>query len=77
MFLNGILYVLRVGCPWRDMHERHRKWNSVYVRVRRWAEQGGGCKRGPHREGFGRSRGALRARSTPILTVRDALLTSI
>ena len=28
-FLNGILYVLRVGCPWRDMHERYGKWNSV------------------------------------------------
>nr|WP_244517823.1 transposase [Ancylobacter rudongensis] len=31
-FLNGMLYVLRVGCPWRDMHERYDKWNSVYVR---------------------------------------------
>lgn len=30
----------RVGCPWRDMHERYGKWNSVYVRFRRWAEQG-------------------------------------
>ena len=39
-FLNGILYVMRVGCPWRDMHERYGKWNSVYVRFRRWAEQG-------------------------------------
>jgi len=39
-FLNGMLYVLRVGCPWRDMHERYDKWNSVYVRFRRWAEQG-------------------------------------
>jgi transposase len=28
-FLNGMLHVLRVGCPWRD-----------YVRFRRWAEQG-------------------------------------
>lgn len=35
-FLNGILHVLRIGCPWRDMHERYRKWNSVYVRFRRW-----------------------------------------
>ena len=26
--------------PWRDMHERYGKWNSVYVRLRRWAEQG-------------------------------------
>ena len=39
-FFNGMLYVLRVGCPWRDMHERYGKWNSVYVRFRRWAEQG-------------------------------------
>ena len=38
--LNGMLYVLRVGCSWRDMHERYGKWNSVYVPVRRWAEQG-------------------------------------
>jgi len=40
LFLNGMLYVLRVGCPWRDMHERYGRWNSVYVRFRRWAEQG-------------------------------------
>ena len=39
-FLDGMLHVLRVGCPWRDMHERYGKWNSVYVRFRRWAEQG-------------------------------------
>ena len=39
-FLNGMLHVLRAGCPWRDMHERYGKWNSVYVRFRRWAEQG-------------------------------------
>jgi transposase len=38
-FLNGMLHVLRIGCPWRDMHERYGKWNSVYVRFRRWAEQ--------------------------------------
>ena len=40
LFLNGMLHVLRVDCPWRDMHERYGKWNSVYVRFRRWAEQG-------------------------------------
>ena len=26
-FLDGMLHVLRVGCPWRDMHERYGKWN--------------------------------------------------
>jgi len=35
-----MLHVLRVGCPWRDMHDRYGKSNSVYVRFRRWAEQG-------------------------------------
>ena len=40
LFLNGMLHVLRTGCPWRDMHERYGKWNSVYVRFRRWTEQG-------------------------------------
>ena len=39
-YLNGMLHVLRVGCPWRDMHQRYGKWNSVYVRFRRWAGQG-------------------------------------
>lgn len=38
--LNGMLHVLRVGCSWRDMHERYGKWNSVYARFRRSAEQG-------------------------------------
>lgn len=28
LFLNGMLYVLRVGCPPRDMHERYGKCNS-------------------------------------------------
>lgn len=39
-FLNGMLHVLRVGCLGRDIHESYGKWNSVYVRFRRWAEQG-------------------------------------
>ncbi|MBB3771626.1 transposase [Angulomicrobium tetraedrale] len=39
-FLNGMLYVLRVGCAWRDMHERYGKRNSVYVRFSRCSEQG-------------------------------------
>jgi transposase len=40
LVLNGMLHVLRTGCPWRDMHERYGKWNSIYVRFRRWNEQG-------------------------------------
>lgn len=105
-FLNGMLYVLRVGCPWRDMHERYGKWNSVYVRFRRWAEQGvwdallqtlvdlgltddwqhmidsttvrghsqaAGAKGGLIRKALVEAAAALRAKSTPARTVRDAL----
>jgi len=108
-FLNGMLYVLRVGCPWRDMHERYGKWNSVYVRIRRWAEQGvwdalletlvelgrtddwqhmidsttvrghsqaAGAKGGLIRKALVEAAAALRAKSTPAPTVRDALSAS-
>jgi len=40
LFLNGMLYVLCTGYPWRDTHERYGEWKSVCVRFRRWAEQG-------------------------------------
>lgn len=108
-YLNGMLFVLRVGCPWRDMHERYGKWNSVYVRFRRWAEQGvwdtlletlvelgltdnwqhmidstmvrghsqaAGAKGGLIRRVLVEAAAALRAKSTPAQTVRDALLAS-
>ena len=39
-YLDGMLYVLRTGCPWRRLPARYGKWNSVYVRFRRWREQG-------------------------------------
>nr|WP_280136762.1 IS5 family transposase [Devosia soli] len=106
-YLNGMLHVLRVGCPWRDMHERYGKWNSVYVRFRRWAEQGvwdalletlvelgltddwqhmidsktvrghsqaAGAKGGLIRRLLVDHAAALRAKSTPAQTVKDALL---
>ena len=106
-FLNGMLYVMRVGCPWRDMHERYGKWNSVYVRFRRWTEQGvwdalletlvelgltdnwqhmidtttirghsqaAGAKGGPIRKVLVEAAAALRRKSTPVQTARDALL---
>ncbi len=39
-FLNGMLWILRTGSPWRDLPEAYGKWISVYQRFRRWAEQG-------------------------------------
>jgi transposase len=38
--LNGILWVLRTGAPWRDLPERYGAWQTVYSRFRRWREAG-------------------------------------
>ena len=34
--LNGILYWLNTGVPWRDLPERFGPWQSVYSRFRTW-----------------------------------------
>lgn len=38
--LNGILWILRTGAPWRDLPDRYGTWQTVYSRFRRWREQG-------------------------------------
>lgn len=38
--LNGMLWILRSGAPWRDLPERYGKWQSVYHRFSRWRRDG-------------------------------------
>ena len=38
--LNGILWRLKTGSPWRDVPERYGKWDTVYSRFRRWQRSG-------------------------------------
>lgn len=38
--LNGMLWILRTGCQWREMPEHYGKWQSVYARFRKWQEDG-------------------------------------
>ena len=35
--INGILWRLRTGAPWRDVPEKYGNWNSIYRRFRRWS----------------------------------------
>jgi transposase len=38
--LNGILWRVRTGAPWRDLPERYGTWQTVYSRFRRWQRAG-------------------------------------
>ena len=38
--VNGILWRLRTGAPWRDVPEKYGKWITVYQRFRRWSQAG-------------------------------------
>lgn len=38
--LNGILWRLRTGAPWRDLPERYGPWETVSSRFRRWQMAG-------------------------------------
>jgi len=34
--LNGVLWVLRSGSPWRDLPERYGPWQSIYHHFNSW-----------------------------------------
>src|SRR5262245_41503690 len=38
--INGILWILKTGAPWRDLPERHGKWQTVASRFYRWQQSG-------------------------------------
>ena len=38
--INGILYVLRAGCPWRMVPHDLPPWGTVYKYFRRWTRDG-------------------------------------
>ncbi len=38
--VNGILWKLKTGAPWRDVPERYGPWSTVYSRFWRWQRAG-------------------------------------
>jgi transposase len=38
--LEGVLWILRTGSPWRDLPSVFGVWETVYCRFRRWARSG-------------------------------------
>jgi transposase len=38
--LEGILWIVRTGAPWRDLPKHFGKWFTVWKRFRRWALNG-------------------------------------
>ena len=38
--INGILWKLATGAPWRDLPERYGPWPTVYTRFWRWTRTG-------------------------------------
>ena len=38
--VNGILWILRTGAPWRDLPERYGPWETVFKGFNRWREDG-------------------------------------
>jgi transposase len=39
-FLEAVLYLNRVGAPWRDLPAELGYWHAVYMRFRRWEARG-------------------------------------
>lgn len=37
---GAMVYILRVGCPWRDLLVIYGLWISVYTHWRRWCRAG-------------------------------------
>lgn len=40
LMIEGIIWKLRTGCPWRDLPKDFGPWQSVYTRFSRWSKQG-------------------------------------
>ncbi len=40
LFIEGVLWIVRTGSPWRDLPSEYGHWHRVYVRYSRWSHKG-------------------------------------
>ena len=40
LFVEGVLWIVRTGAPWRDLPAAFGEWNSVFRRFSRWSAKG-------------------------------------
>lgn len=40
LFIEGVCWAIRTGCPWRDMPEAYGNWKTTYNRYNRWVKKG-------------------------------------
>ena len=40
LMVDGMIWVLKTGVPWRDLPERFGPWKTVYERFRLYSQQG-------------------------------------
>lgn len=40
LFINAVFWILRTGCPWRDLPPDYGNWSNVHRRFLRWHDKG-------------------------------------
>jgi transposase len=40
LMVEGMLYRMRIGCPWRDLPAAFGCWNSIYKKFNAWSASG-------------------------------------
>jgi transposase len=40
MFIEGVLWIIRTGSPWRDLPAKFGNWNNTFRRFSRWRRKG-------------------------------------
>lgn len=38
--LEALLFVMKSGCSWRQIPKEYGKWHTIYMRFKRWSENG-------------------------------------